>query len=95
MGDHDWLSIDHKACSPSELVALIAQLDGGEHDALRLVLKRELVDRLKDKGQSERQIIDLLLRCVPSTETRNKITAEWAPVFGLTQKEFKRIVKGN
>ncbi len=95
MASPEWLSIDYKACSPSELVALIEELDGGKHDALRSALKKELMDRLRAKGLTDRRIIEELLRGVGTSATRNKIAKDWAPVFGLTAKEFKRIVLGN
>ena len=95
MADQDWLSIDHKTCSPSQLVALIEQLNGGGHDSLRLILQRELIERLRDKGKTNRQIIEHLLHGVGSGAKRDKIAKEWSPAFGLTPKEFKRIVLGN
>lgn len=95
MTDQGWLSIDHKACSPSQLADLIEQLDGGKHEALRLTLKKELVDRLRTKGLSDYRIIEELLRGVGASSTRDKIAKDWAPVFGLTAKEFKSVVLGS
>ena len=95
MADQDWLSIDHKACSPSQLVVLIEQLEEGGHDALRLILKRELIDRLRQKGLTDQRIIDLLQRGVGASAKKDKIAKEWAPALGLTAKELKRIMCGN
>lgn len=95
MASQEWLSIDHKTCSPSQLVAFIEDLDGGKHDALRSTLKKELVDRLRAKGLTDQRIIEELLRGVGTSAKRNKIAKDWAPVFGLTPKELKRIVLGN
>lgn len=95
MADQDWLSIDHKTCSPSQLAALIEQLEGAGHDALRLILQREMIDRLRDKGIMDRRIIEHLLRGVGSRAKRDKIAKEWSSAFGLTPKEFKCRVLGN
>ncbi len=95
MSIEDWLSIDVKTCSPQELVLLIEQLEGSEHKALRMEIQRELINRLRFKGESDARIIEILLRGVSVGAKRDKIAAGWAEAFGLTAREFKRIARGN
>ncbi|QPD04511.1 MAG: hypothetical protein Nkreftii_002285 [Candidatus Nitrospira kreftii] len=95
MASEEWLSIDYKNCSPHELLSLLKQLEGGDHPSIRASIQRELIDRLKALEMSDRQIVDVLLQGVGYKAKRNKIAKEWAPIFGITAEEFKRIAFGN
>lgn len=95
MPAEDWLFIDPKSCTPAQLVEYIAQLEDGQHDGLRIQLQQELIDRLKKKGCTNARIIELLVQGVSSPTMRDKIGKGWASAFGLTETEFKRIVRGN
>lgn len=91
MADKEWLSIDRKSYSPSQLVELIEQLEGGQHDSLRLDVMRELIERLREKGFTDQGIIEELLRGVGGGRKRDSIAKEWAPAFGLSPRDFKRL----
>ena len=91
----DWLSIDVKSCNPHELVALIDQLNGGQHEGLRNELQRELVSRLRAKGLSNARIIDTLIQGVGRASVRDQIAKQWAQALEITVKEFKQIARGN
>jgi len=95
MPAEDWLSIDPKSCTPTQLVEHIAQLENGQHDRLRIQLQQELIDRLKKKGCTNAHIGELLVQGVASPVMREKIAKGWAPAFGLTEAEFKRMVRGS
>ena len=95
MAGTDWLSIDAKSCTPHELVSLIEQLDGSEHQGLRNELQRELVGRLRSKGLSNARIIDVLIQGVGRATTRDQIAKKWAQALDVTVQEFKRIARGN
>ena len=95
MASQDWLFIDPKSCTPAQIVEYIAQLEEGQHDGLRMQLQQELIDRLKKKGCTNAHIIELLVQGVASPTMRDKIAKGWASAFGLTETEFKRIVRGN
>lgn len=95
MPTEDWLFIDPKSCTHIQLAEYIEQLEDGRHDGLRIQLQRELIDRLKKKGLTNAHIIELLVQGVAKTTMRDKIAKGWSSAFGLTETEFKRIVRGN
>lgn len=95
MSDQGWLSIDYKSYSPSQLVTLIKQLEGGQHDSLRLDVMRELIERLREKGLTDHRIIDELVRGVGAGRKRDRIATEWAPALGLNARDFKRLALGS
>lgn len=91
----DWLAIDVKSCTPTELVVLLEQLAGSQHPSLRADIQRELVNRLRAKGLSDSKVIDVLLHGVGRSTIRNEIASQWATALGMTAQEFKRIALGN
>ena len=95
MPAEDWLFIDPKSCTHTQLAEFIAQLEDSQHDGLRVRLQCELINRLKKKGLTNARIIELLVQGVAKTAMRDKIAKGWASAFGLTETEFKRIVRGN
>ena len=95
MPAEDWLFIDPKSCTPTQLAEYVAQLEDSQHDRLRMQLQHELIDRLKKKGCTDAHIIELLVQGVASPTMRDKIAKGWASAFGLTETEFKRIVRGS
>lgn len=92
-GGSGW-SVDVKSLSHDQLAQLIAQLEGSEHVQQRLELQREFIERLRARGLDNGKIIATLVFGVAKGALRDKIAAGWAPAFGLSVREFKRIASG-
>ena len=95
MPAQDWLFIDPKSCSHAQLAEYIEQLEDSNHDLLRRLLQRELIDRLNKKGCTDARVIMLLVQGVVEGTRRAKIAKGWASAFGITERVFMRIARGN
>lgn len=83
--------VDVKSLSPDEIVRLLRELRGSQHKELILSLKRELIDHAKREGASNEEIIRVLAQNVPRGLSLHDVAKEWAELFGISVKEFKRI----
>ncbi|MCY4612414.1 MAG: hypothetical protein OXB94_02175 [Nitrospira sp.] len=93
MNSPGW-SIDVKSCSEQGLVELLRQVKGSQNENAELEIKTELVQRAKDRGLTNSQIINSLIGQIPPGRQRNGIAKEWAKPLGLTVEEFKRLASG-
>lgn len=94
MSDGSGWDIDVKSCSHEQLAALLEQLSGSEHKDVQQQIRRELVDRARQRGLSDHQIISRLVMGVPKGARRNEIAEDWADAFGISASDFKRIASG-
>jgi hypothetical protein len=94
MAEKPGWEIDVKSCSHEQLAALLKLLAGGEHKDVQRQIRRELVDRARERGLTDQQVINRLVLGVPRGARRNEIAEDWADGFGISVKEFKRIASG-
>lgn len=92
-GGSGW-DIDVKSCSHEQLAALLEQLAGSEHKDVQRRIRQELVNRARQRGLADQQIIGRLVLGVSKGRGRDEIAADWADAFGITEKDFKRIASG-
>ena len=94
MSQQNTWKIDIENLSDEQVVHLLRQLHGSKnHETIR-ALKEELLRRLRVQDiMKDEEIIRYLCSGVPRGRRPelNTIAKEWAEIFGLSEKEFKRI----
>ena len=90
--DPGW-SVDVESCSAEQLVELAKQLKGSEYKTQLLAVQREMIARLRRAGHSNQKIVDTLIANAWVGD-RADLAKEWAPVLGITEKEFRRLASG-
>jgi len=91
--DPGW-TVDVGSLSEDQLVEMLDLLKDSKHKQIQLAIRHELIIRAKKIGLTDRQIIDSLLRGVPTGIKWNNIASDWAGAIGLTIQEFKRLASG-
>ena len=84
-------TLDIAGTSSKELVAILGRLEEESQKDLHFNIKKELVERVRKKGNSDEKTIKGLKLGVPKGEPQNKLAREWAIIFGISEGEFKRI----
>ena len=86
------ISIDVKSLSHINLVEVIKQLRGSDYPDLLKAAQKELVERLKRKGFSNKKIAEILVANVYDVAKKRLIAEEWADAMGITKKEFLELI---
>ena len=88
----DFLEINPKDLSDRALLDLIHQLSGNEahRESLRACQKEQVLRAMKNFDLTQNEIVRELCRST-SLETRKIIAKEWAPVLGISERDFLKI----
>jgi hypothetical protein len=84
-------TVNVESLSPEEIVRLLKQLAGGSQRSLIDSLRQQLIKQAREEGASNDEIIRTLSWSVARGLKLHEIAKEWAPLFGITVQEFKRI----
>ena len=88
--DPPW-KVDIQSLSPAQLVGLIRKLEGGNCPSIVLEARKELVQRLRDRGATVRDIIKTILSNIAGTRARERVAKKWELALGIDKKEIMRI----
>jgi hypothetical protein len=83
--------VDVKNLTPAELGELIRRLENSDYPKKLLEARRELVQRLRDRGADTRLIVKTILSNIYGKREKQRIAKKWAEVLGIDQKEIMRI----
>jgi len=86
------ISIDVKSLSHTNLVEVIQKLKDSEHPELLRMAQKELVERLKQKGFTNKKIATLLTINVYGVAKKKAIATEWADALEITKEEFLQLI---
>ena len=84
-------SVDVRSLSPAQLGELIKNLEGENYPELLLAARKEVVQRLRDRGADTRTIIKTLLSNIYGARARQRVAKKWAEVLGIDEREIMRI----
>lgn len=83
--------VDITTCSDKVLRELFELYKDPPPSEEQITLRAEMIRRAKNRGLTNRQVIDRLVAGVPKGRKRDDIAKDWAIAFGLSVEEFKRI----
>ncbi len=90
--NNDFLNIEVASLSHENLVDVIKQLNDSTHATVRKKAQKELVNRLKEKGFSNKKIATILTSNVYGIKKRLLIAKEWAEALEISIEEFLRLI---
>lgn len=91
MDKPDFWNVDVKSLTPTELGELIRNLEHSSYPEKLLEARREVVQRLRDRGADTRIIVKTLLANIYGKRARQRVAKKWAEVLGIDEKEIMRI----
>jgi hypothetical protein len=86
----DW-TVNVETLSEREIVRLLEQLKGSTRHDLITSLRQRLIQIAVEEGGTRDEIIKTLSQNVARGLSLHALAKEWAPLFGITVAEFKRI----
>lgn len=92
MVDESGWDLDVESASDQQLYEALRLLKGGKHEKKELIIKKELIKRVKNHNWTNERIINYLIWGVPKGNRRNEIAEDWAEAIGVSIQEFKNIM---
>lgn len=86
------VNINFKGLSDKGLYDVLEELRGSDQFDLLFQARRELAERLKKQGFSNKRCAKILTANVYGVLRRRQIAKEWAPVLDITKQEFLRLI---
>ena len=91
MSEQSTWKVDVKSLSHRQIIESLEQLKGSGHHEVIIALRKELIGRARAKGLRDEKIIKQLCKGVPRGLRLRELATVWAPMLGLSVKDFKRI----
>ncbi|OHC03319.1 MAG: hypothetical protein A3H23_03840 [Planctomycetes bacterium RIFCSPLOWO2_12_FULL_40_19] len=89
---NNFFDVDVSSLSNQNLVNTIKQLDDSAYITVRKKAQKELVNRLKEKGFSNKRIAMILTNNVYGVRKRMAIAKEWSEALEISIEEFLRLI---
>ncbi len=89
---NNFFDVDISSLSNQNLVDIIKQLEDSAYVTVRKKAQKELVNRLKEKGFSNKKIATILTSNVYGIKKRLLIAKEWAEALEISIEEFLRLI---